>query len=107
MATDKEFLTFCNASNLDFQFCLIKEKYDEKLKKNRFPYLNELLDPKNFIKEYKDENGKITDRVPVYKDIEEMRSKAGILMNYREECGKNSGEGNFLSQWEVEKAINN
>lgn len=101
MATDKENLTFCNASNLDWQYVELKKSVHYRESEERYSYLSELLDPKNFIKEYKDENGKITDRVPVYKDIEEMRSKAGVLMNYREECGKNSKEGNFLSQWEV------
>lgn len=100
---DKEFLTFCNATNLDWQFSnTVKKTYsivdkDGKKKEiNEYFKLHELLSPEKFERKYDD--GRTED---VYKDISQMQAKAGILMNYLEECGKGSGEGNFLKEWEV------
>ena len=112
MATDKEYLTFCNASNLDWQY--VKLGKETRGKDYRYPYLNELLDPKNFIKRNKDgkfagyvympdvkTEGQITSQQK-QDGIEKMRSKAGVLFNYLEEIKEGtSGEGSFLAQWEV------
>ena len=87
---DKEFLTFCNATNLDWHFA------DYESKKGVKPTLHELLSPEKFVRKYDD--GRTED---VYKNISEMQNSAGVLMNYLEECGKNSGEGDFLKNWKV------
>ncbi len=110
MATDKEYLTFCNASNLDWQFVKIeKSEHTEKdkSKKYRYPYLSELLDYEIFIREYKDEKRNITKREKIYSSPDDMKKIAGVTMNYLQECGKNSKEGDFLKEWEAGKAINN
>ncbi len=56
MPTDKEYLTFCNASNLDWQYVKLIKKVYEGESEERYPHLNELLDPTKFIK--RDEHGK-------------------------------------------------
>ncbi len=83
---DKEFLTFCNAANLDWQYASLVAGRK----------LHELLSPEKFVRKYDD--GRTED---VYKNISEMQNSAGVLMNYLEECGKNSGEGDFLKNWKV------
>ncbi len=83
---DKEFLTFCNAANLDWQYASLVAGRK----------LHELLSPEKFVRKYDD--GRTED---VYKNISEMQNSAGVLMNYLEECGKNSCEGDFLKNWEV------
>ena len=109
---DKEFLTFCNASNLDWQFANLTNKKGESFK------LNEILTPDNFIRRDKDGNFRGYPYMPFVKNegqvteaqkkvgLNEMRKKAGVLMNYLEECGKNSGSGNFLKEWEA-RAVKN
>jgi hypothetical protein len=78
MPKDKEYLTFCNASNLDFQFCTIKNNvYDDKLGKNRYPHLSELLDPTKFIK--RDEHGKFIEYT--YMTDVKSEGKAGKAIN--------------------------
>ncbi len=107
MATDKEYLTFCNASNLDWQYASIVKLRDKKTDTYRFPHLSELLDPKKFKRVYKNENGVITGTKQIYSSPDDMKKIAGVTMNYLEECGKNSKEGDFLKEWEAGKAINN
>lgn len=87
---DKEFLTFCNATNLDWHFA------DYESKKGVKPTLHELLSPEKFVRKYDD--GRTED---VYKNISEMQNSAGVLMNYLEECDAGSKEGDFLKEWEV------
>ena len=98
--TDKEYLTFCNATNLDWQFNPLDNLIDRKKGTSRIPKLHELLSLDKFVRKYDD--GRTED---VYKNISQMQSKAGILMNYLEECGKGSGEGDFLKEWEVENQV--
>lgn len=97
---DKEFLTFCNATNLDWQYASLVAGRK----------LHELLSPDKFVREYKDKDGNnkkkniygsIGDSYDSKKGLQQMQNSAGVLMNYLEECGKNSKEGDFLSQWEV------
>ena len=107
MPTDKEYLTFCNASNLEWQYVKLEE-LKKKDNTTRYPYLSELLDPTKFIRVYKDENGVITGTKQIYDNsADDMKKIAGVTMNYLQECGKNSKEGDFLKEWEAGRAINN
>ena len=98
--TDKEYLTFCNALNLDWQFNPLNKIQEGKIQ--RPPKLHELLSPDKFVRKYDDGR-----KENVYKNISQMQNSAGILMNYLEECDAGSKEGDFLKQWEVGRAINN
>lgn len=104
---DKEYLSFISGVNLDWQYVKLLDD-NGKLLKNL--YLNELLSPEKFLREYKDEKGRSRkayiygakgDSFDKVNGLTQMQNSAGILMNYLEECGKNSGEGNFLKEWEV------
>ena len=86
---DKEYLAFSNAINLDWQFV----KLEANIK------LHELLSPDKFLREYKDEKGRSRkayiygakgDSFDKVNGLTQMQNSAGILMNYLEECGKNS-----------------
>lgn len=102
---DKEFLTFCNATNLDWHFLDMKEKADSSKK------LHELLSPSKFYREYKDEKTGRNKKEYIYgatgetfdeeNGLKVMQNSAGILMNYLEECDAGSKEGDFLKEWEV------
>ena len=77
MATDKEYLTFCNASNLDWQYASIVKLRDKKTDTYRYPYLSELLDPTKFIK--RDEHGKFIEYT--YMTDVKNEGKAGRAIN--------------------------
>ena len=102
---DKEYLAFSNATNLDWQFNSLAEVLEGK--SYRPPKFHELLSPDKFVK--RNAKGEITGYVygatgKTYNQsqgLTQMQNSAGILMNYLEECEKNSGEGNFLKEWEV------
>jgi hypothetical protein len=102
---DSELLTFSNATNLDWQFvALTDNESKDSLKNNnkkKSYIIKDILTPESFVREYKDENGIVQRTEKIYDSIEEMQNSAGVLMNYLEECDKNSNEGNFLKDWEV------
>lgn len=100
---DREVLAFSNATNLDWQFVDINEiKSGRRIEGGSNSIIfKDLLNPENFVREYKDENGVVQRTEKIYDSIEEMQNSAGVLMNYLEECDKNSNEGNFLKDWEV------
>ena len=117
---DKELLAFSNATNLDWQFVeLTDNESKDSLKNNnkkKSYVLKDLLTPASFVREYKDKNGNnkkkyiygsVGDSYNSAQGFQQMQYSAGVLMNYLEECDKNSKEGNFLKEWEVGKAINN
>ncbi len=76
MPTDREYLTFCNASNLDWQYVKLEE-LKQKNNTTRFPYLSELLDPTKFIK--RDEHGKFIEYT--YMTDVKNEGKAGRAIN--------------------------
>ena len=105
---DKELLAFSNATNLDWQF--VDLDTSKAGRTSRDVTLNTLLTPASFVREYKDKNGNnkkkyiygsVGDSYNSAQGFQQMRQSAGILMNYLEECDKNSKEGNFLKEWEV------
>lgn len=101
---DKEFLTFCNATNLDWHFVQLTDKY------GKIFTLHKLLSPEKFVREYKDKDGNNKKKYiygskgesyDIKQGLQQMQNSAGVLMNYLEECGQNSKEGDFLKNWEV------
>ena len=105
---DRELLAFSNATNLEWQFMI---DTDEK----KGAKLNALLTPESFVRkdsenvdevEYIYCNTKLSENEnltpeQIEQGLEKMQNSAGVLMNYLEECDKNSNEGNFLKDWEV------
>ena len=97
--TDKEYLAFCNAVNLEWQFNPLDKLWDKKTGKYNPAKLHELLSPDKFLREYKDEKGRSRkayiygakgDSFDKVNGLTQMQNSAGVLMNYLEECGKNS-----------------
>ena len=117
---DKELLAFSNATNLDWQFVKLRKttnQFGEETGENK--NLRDLLTPESFVRE--DASGNFLG-FPYMKNVktrnnvleadkkngfQQMQYSAGVLMNYLEECDKNSKEGNFLKEWEVVYAGDN
>lgn len=114
---DRELLAFSNATNLDWQFLeLTDNESKDSLKNNnkkKSYVIKDLLTPESFVREDAEGNfiefpymKKVENRNSVLEEdkkngFKEMQNSAGLLMNYLEECDKNSNEGNFLKDWEV------
>jgi len=111
--THKELLTFSNLTNLEWEFVdldAIKEGLSadrvqkQKSSGDQSTQLNDLLDPENFVRIRKGENGEDI-REQVYGEreegLQEMRKDAGIAMEYLEKLDTGNSEGDFLKEWEV------
>lgn len=85
---DIEYLVFCDAVKLDWQFAQLKNREGGFLK------LHELLLPEKFKRKYDDGSVK-----QVYKSEEDLKNKAGTVMNLLEHV--NDDRGSFLKDWEV------
>ena len=116
--THKELLTFSNLTNLEWEYVQLELDSNDESEMQidtvepRYHKLNDLLDPKLFVRE--DEEGNF-ERYVYMKDAEErdeinqqdkeegfkeMRRQAGIAMEYQEKLDKNE-EADFLKDWEV------
>jgi len=116
--THKELLTFSNLTNLEWEYVQLELDSNDESEmqidtvERRYHKLNDLLDPKLFVRE--DEEGNF-ERYVYMKDAEErdeinqqdkeegfkeMRRQAGIAMEYQEKLDKNE-EADFLKDWEV------
>ena len=106
-----ELLTFSNLTNLEWQFVDIPEKGDKDTATTASTKLNDLLsDPKSFVET--DREGNIEayqygaddkgEFISEEKGLAEMRSKAGIAMEYLEKCQEEGNQkGKFIEDWEV------
>ena len=119
--THKELLTFSNLTNLEWEFVDLEStkegsregRGEEKVKSSTSTQLNDLLDPKLFVRYNSEKDlysypylkgkyGKdidFTDEEKV-EGFKEMRRQAGIAMEYQEKLDKNE-EADFLKDWEV------
>ncbi|MGM0509449.1 MAG: LysM peptidoglycan-binding domain-containing protein, partial [Fusobacteriota bacterium] len=104
--THKELLTFSNLANLEWQFVDIPEKGDKDTATTASTKLNDLLsNPKAFVETDREGNieayqyGANDDGEFINKEkgLAEMRSKAGIAMEYLEKwTEENNEQGKFI-----------
>jgi hypothetical protein len=114
--THRELLTFSNLANLEWQFVDIEgirqlRKSGQKGENIQSTKLNDLLsDPKSFVETDREGNveayqyGANDDGefINTEKGLAEMRSKAGIAMEYLEKYQEEGNEeGKFIEDWEV------
>ncbi|WP_291256174.1 PAAR-like protein [Fusobacterium sp.] len=113
---DKELLAICNLSNLKMEFANLKkdiettedsqgENYTNHtiyslLEQEREAILNPDKGKRVFIEknDMDDENevGEI-----IYKDLQELKKRAGVVYEYFEVAKENNPEGQFTKEWEI------
>ncbi len=90
---DKELLTLCNSTNLDWQFAKL-----EKDKNDKYPQIIDVLKPESFVRKdeenpnivkyiYLDielQEGQSLTSEQIEKALDEMRKNAPVVMNYFE-----------------------
>ncbi|MGM0502337.1 MAG: LysM peptidoglycan-binding domain-containing protein [Bacillota bacterium] len=111
--THREFLTFSNLTNLEWQFAdLVSE--DKNGKKAYDKIVKLLSTPESFVKYNAESNsytypylenktGKnitLSDK-ETEKGLAQMRSKAGIAMEYLEKAEQDNAEASLIKDWEV------
>ena len=111
--THREFLTFSNLTNLEWEFTnLVSE--DKNGNKSYDKLIKLLSTPKSFVKynaesdsySYPYLENKTGKNITLSdeerkKGLAQMRSKAGIAMEYLEKEKEGNSEGSFLKNWEV------
>ncbi|MBM7557484.1 hypothetical protein [Halanaerobacter jeridensis] len=111
----KELLTFSNLTNLEWEFVKLKQENNMELDSEEPEYykLEDLLTPEQFAKT--NEEGEVEQYCYIEEvkkreeltneDIEnglvQMRSQAGVAMEYKEKMEAGNAEGDFLGDWEV------
>lgn len=110
---DKELLTFCNLTNLEWEFVNLEEPENLRgmdtdsgdLGEGVSTQLNEILTPEVFYRENEERyiyGDKETGELDEEAGRKELKKEAGIAMEYKEllDEGEES-EGTFLQDWEV------